>query len=84
MTDRTAKRGRGPVPGPHTVKATILLDPELKEWGVRQPGGLSGLVRRLMRDAYGRDLGRTTALMAEPMMARIWGSAEEDEAWRDL
>jgi hypothetical protein len=86
MANRIEKRGRGSDAGPTTVRATILLDPEVKEWGVRQPGGLSELVRGLMRDAYleSHGLGRTTALLAEPVLDRIWGSPEEDEAWGDL
>jgi hypothetical protein len=41
----------GPVPGPATKKYTVLLEPELGEWGKQQPGGLSELARRLIRDA---------------------------------
>jgi hypothetical protein len=36
------------------VSATILIEPDLKDWGKRQPGGLSELVRRLLKEAKGR------------------------------
>lgn len=39
----------GPVPGPPTKKYTVLLEEDLAEWGKRQPGGLSELMRRLLR-----------------------------------
>ena len=42
------KRRPGRVPGPQTVKTTILLPPDLAEWGKQQPEGLSSLVRRLL------------------------------------
>jgi len=40
----------GRIPGPPTVKATVLLEEDLLEWGKQQPGGLSELVRRLLRE----------------------------------
>jgi hypothetical protein len=50
MTEPIRKRP-GPVPGPPTAKYTVLLEPELAEWAKTQPGGLSELVRRLLREA---------------------------------
>ena len=41
----------GPVPGPATKKYTVLLDAELGEWGKRQPGGLSAVLRGLLQSA---------------------------------
>lgn len=41
----------GPVPGPIKVQATILIEPDLIQWGKHKPGGLSQLVRRLLREA---------------------------------
>jgi hypothetical protein len=40
----------GPVPGPPTRKYNILVEEELGEWAKLQPGGLSELVRRLLRE----------------------------------
>lgn len=50
---RCGRRRPGPVPGPPTKKYTVLLDEGLGEWGKRQPGGLSELVRRLLGEARG-------------------------------
>jgi hypothetical protein len=44
-------RKPGRVPGPPTEKYTVLLEPDLAEWAKAQPGGLSDLVRRLLREA---------------------------------
>ena len=41
----------GPAPGPPTRKYTVLLEAGLGEWGKRQPGGLSALLRRLLWQA---------------------------------
>lgn len=40
----------GPTPGPPTRKYNVLLEEELGEWAKAQPGGLSELVRRLLKD----------------------------------
>jgi hypothetical protein len=34
------------------VKTTLLLDLDTVEWGKHQPGGLSELIRQLLRQAY--------------------------------
>ena len=41
----------GPVPGPATRKYNVLIEEDLAEWGKRQPGGLSELLRRLLKQA---------------------------------
>jgi hypothetical protein len=48
--ERIVPRKRGPAPGAPTRKYNLLLDEELAEWGKRQAGGLSGLVRRLLKE----------------------------------
>lgn len=46
-------RTRGRIPAPVArVKTTLLLDLDTVEWGKRQPGGLSEIIRRLLRQAY--------------------------------
>jgi hypothetical protein len=47
----------GPVPGPATEKYTVLLPTDLGEWGKRQPGGLSALLRRLLQGARAKAPG---------------------------
>lgn len=42
-------RKRGPVPGPPTQQYTVWLEPEDGEWGKGQPGGLSELLRCLLK-----------------------------------
>jgi hypothetical protein len=48
------QRKRGPVPGNNTAQYTLMLEPEPAEWGKTQPGGLSELVRRLLREEFER------------------------------
>jgi len=48
---RNTPRKRGPIAGPPTAKTSVLLPPDLVEWGKRQPGGLSWLLRRLLTEA---------------------------------
>jgi hypothetical protein len=40
----------GRIPGNATVKATILIEPDLLEWGKRQPGGLSDTIRKALKE----------------------------------
>src|SRR5438105_2382026 len=47
-------RRRGRVPGAKTDRYQVLLSPDLAEWGKQQPGGLSGLLRRLLEEAHGK------------------------------
>lgn len=52
-TERSRKKP-GPRADPSLAnmeKFTMKLDPEDAEWGKEQPGGLSVLVRRLLREA---------------------------------
>lgn len=50
METTVERRKRGPVPSGN-VKTSISIDAELLEWGKRQPGGLSEIVRKLLREA---------------------------------
>jgi hypothetical protein len=54
-TKKTIRKKPGPIPGPATVRTNVLLEADLIEWGKQQPGGLSELVRRLLREAYERE-----------------------------
>jgi hypothetical protein len=58
MKPEEKKRRSGPVPGPVTRKYTVLLEPVLADWAKEQPGGLSELVRRLLREARMKQEGR--------------------------
>jgi hypothetical protein len=40
---------RGPVPGPPRERTTVYLEADLVEWAKSQPGGLSELVRDLLK-----------------------------------
>ncbi len=46
------RRKPGPVPGPPTRQYVVMLEEETAEWGKRQSGSLSALLRRLLRQAY--------------------------------
>ncbi len=53
-TETPERKKPGPRPDPALArmdKYTMKLDPEDAEWGKAQPGGLSDLVRRLLREA---------------------------------
>ena len=59
MTNEQKQRKKpGPVPGSGSgkdrVKTSMEIDADLLEWGKQQPGGLSELVRRLLREEKGR------------------------------
>ncbi|RYZ83032.1 MAG: hypothetical protein EOP06_20670 [Proteobacteria bacterium] len=45
------KRKPGPVPGPERRQYTILIEEELGDWGKKQDGGLSDMIRRLLKEA---------------------------------
>lgn len=49
----------GPVPGEPTKQVSIMLPPALAEWGKRQRGGLSELVRKLLEEERKRREGAT-------------------------
>ena len=46
---KTERKRSGPIPGPLTAKITVLIEPDMIEWGKRQPGGLSATLRMLLR-----------------------------------
>lgn len=48
---RTGNRP-GPVPGPDTATVILLIAPEIRDKGKREPGGLSRLVRELLREYF--------------------------------
>ena len=45
------RRGRMPSQA-ERVKTTLLLDLDTVEWGKREPGGLSEIIRRLLRQEF--------------------------------
>ena len=45
------KRKPGPVSGAPSIRTTVVLETELADWGKNQPGGLSNLLRQLLREA---------------------------------
>jgi len=48
---KAVRKKPGPAPRLNTDRTTLMLDPDLIEWGKQQPGGLSETVRRLLREA---------------------------------
>jgi hypothetical protein len=48
-SEKKDNRKPGPVPGPPTRKCNVLIEEELADWGKQQPGGLSELIRRLLK-----------------------------------
>ncbi|WP_395091455.1 hypothetical protein [Armatimonas sp.] len=53
--------GPGRPPGLKTQLTSLLLEPELIDWAKRQPEGLSGVVRQLLRVAMESDTGMSKA-----------------------
>ena len=49
------RKRSGPIPGPLTAKITVLIEPDMIEWGKRQPGGLSATLRKLLRETKDKD-----------------------------
>ncbi len=47
--EETTRKRPGPLPGPITRKYNVLIEEELAEWGKQQPGGLSELIRELLK-----------------------------------
>lgn len=45
------RKKRGPVANPNLVITSVSLDADLLEWGKNQPGGLSALLRQMLRQA---------------------------------
>ena len=54
MGKESAPKKPGPMPGSPTRKYNVLLDEELAEWGKAQPGGLSELLRRILKEERSR------------------------------
>ena len=52
------RKGRPPKLDSGMVKTTMLLDPEDAEWAKTQPGGLSGMVRRMLAEAHAKAKGK--------------------------
>ena len=48
-TTSAPRKKPGPVAGPPTTRYSVLLEEDLGEWGKQQPGGLSELIRRLLK-----------------------------------
>ena len=56
IEQETKGRRRGRVPSEaERIKTTLLLDLDTVEWGKRQPGGLSAIIRQLLREKYESD-----------------------------
>lgn len=53
-TQKLTLKKPGPKPGPKTQKYNVLIEEELGEWGKEQPGGLSELIRRLLKKERSR------------------------------
>ena len=51
MTSSPQRKKTGPVPARGRGRYNVILDTDLAEWGMRQPGGLSDLLRRLLAQA---------------------------------
>ncbi len=51
VTEESHRKKPGPMANPDLVTTSIKLESDLLEWGKNQPGGLSALVRGLLRTA---------------------------------
>lgn len=51
VTEEKSRKKPGPVANPDLVTTSIKLESDLLEWGKNQPGGLSALVRQMLREA---------------------------------
>ena len=49
-TARAPRKPGRPKSGNKVRKVTVMLPPDLHDWAMQQPEGLSGLIRRLLRD----------------------------------
>lgn len=50
ITEKKTRKKPGPVANPDLVATSIKIELDLLEWGKNLPGGLSALVRRLLRE----------------------------------
>lgn len=62
VMNESTKRRPGPVAGVTTTRTSVLLEPDLLEWGKNQTGGLSETVRRLMHEARDRQTNPLTSI----------------------
>ena len=53
-TGEKTRKKPGPIPGPPMRKYNVLIAEDLAEWGKRQSGGLSELIRILLTEARKR------------------------------
>lgn len=51
----SARRKRGPIPGPERIRTTVYIEPALVDWAKRKPRGLSEYVRQLLQEAKDRE-----------------------------
>jgi hypothetical protein len=51
LTEEKTRKKPGPVANLDLVTTSIKIESDLLEWGKNQSGGLSALVRRLLREA---------------------------------
>jgi hypothetical protein len=59
-TPTPTKKRNGPIPKGYQA-TSVQLVPEVLQWAVKQPEGLSGLVRKLLEQEMGRRLKRAKA-----------------------
>ena len=67
VTDAPTKSRKRPgrVPGPETGKYTVLIAPDLAEWGKYQPGGLSETIRVALQAARAKEQREQAGAKAE-------------------
>lgn len=58
---KSSQRRRGPVARGGRARVTVYLDESLAEWGKRQEGGLSDLLRRLLAEAHEQNVSPPAA-----------------------
>ena len=52
----TNPRKKGPTPGPLTMPYTVILEPLFAEKGKQETGGLSQLLRHMLKEKYKNDI----------------------------
>lgn len=76
MTKGTlVQKQRGPVARAGRARVTVYLDESLAEWGKRQEGGLSDLLRRLLAEAH-EQKASAPAFLAGDVLARYHALAD--------
>lgn len=61
MIEEKRRKTPGPVAVPGRIRTTVYLDEQLTEWGKRQPGGLSDVLRRLLEQERSRVNSETSS-----------------------